>query len=73
MAYEVTVETLGPRTLAALHRRVAMYDIGKEFRPALDTVWASSITIRARRSCRSTSASSDDPAKLETTIQYLLR
>jgi hypothetical protein len=40
MAYEVTVETLGPRTLAAVRRRVAMNDIGRGFRPALDKVWA---------------------------------
>jgi effector-binding domain-containing protein len=40
MAYAVTVETLGPRTLAAVRRRVATNDIGKEFRPALDVVWA---------------------------------
>ena len=40
MAYEVTVETLRPRTLAAVSRRVAMNDVGKEFKPALDQVWA---------------------------------
>ena len=40
MAYEVNVETLGPRTLAAVRRRVAMNDVGREFRPALDRVWA---------------------------------
>lgn len=40
MAYEVTVETLRPRTLAAVRRRVAMNDIGREFKPALDKVWA---------------------------------
>jgi effector-binding domain-containing protein len=40
MAHEVTVETLRPRTLAAVRRRVAMNEIGKEFKPALDTVWA---------------------------------
>lgn len=40
MAYEVTVETLRPRTLAAVRRRVAMNAVGKEFKPALDQVWA---------------------------------
>lgn len=40
MAYEVTVETLGPRTLAAVHRRVARGAVGREFGPALDKVWA---------------------------------
>src|SRR5262249_47482033 len=40
MTYEVTVETLGTRTLAAVRRRIAMNNIAKEFRPALDRVWA---------------------------------
>jgi len=40
MTYEVTVETLGTRTLAAVRRRVPMNNIAKEFRPALDRVWA---------------------------------
>ena len=40
MAYDVVVETLVPRTLAAVRRRVAMNDIGREFKPALDKVWA---------------------------------
>lgn len=40
MAYEITVETLAPRTLAAVRRRVAMTGIGAAFKPALDQVWA---------------------------------
>jgi len=40
MGYEVSVETLVPRTLAAVRRRVAMNDVGREFKPALDQVWA---------------------------------
>src|SRR5579863_4851990 len=40
MSYEVTVQTLTPRILAAVRRRVAVKDISTAFRPALDRVWA---------------------------------
>jgi effector-binding domain-containing protein len=40
MAYQVKVETLSPRILAAVRRRVAMGDVPKAFKPALDQVWA---------------------------------
>lgn len=40
MAYDVKVETLAPRILAAVQRRVAIKDISTTFKPALDTVWA---------------------------------
>ena|SRR5579859_2179034 len=40
MAYDVKVETLAPRILAAVRRRVAVTDISTAFKPALDTVWA---------------------------------
>jgi len=40
MAYEVKVETLSPRILAAVRRRVAIKDISTAFKPALDAVWA---------------------------------
>ena len=40
MAYIVTVETVQPRILAAVRKRVAMDRITQEFRPALDKVWA---------------------------------
>jgi effector-binding domain-containing protein len=40
MTYEVKVQTLSPRILAAVHRRVAIGDIPKAFKPALDNVWA---------------------------------
>jgi effector-binding domain-containing protein len=40
MAYEVNVQTLRPRILAAVRRRVAMKDIPTAFKPALDIVWA---------------------------------
>src|SRR5262249_14657536 len=40
MAYEVKVQTLSPRTLAAVRRRVAIKDIATAFKPALDSVWA---------------------------------
>lgn len=68
MAYDVKVETLTPRILAAVRSRVAIKDISTAFKPALDTVWAflgrrpglrsdghnvfSTIT-RVRRSCQS--------------------
>lgn len=40
MAYDVTLETLRPRLLAAVRRRVAIGRVGAEVRPALDVVWA---------------------------------
>jgi effector-binding domain-containing protein len=40
MAYQVKVETLTPRILAAVRRRVAIGDISTAFKPALDSVWA---------------------------------
>ena len=40
MAYIVTVETVQPRILAVVRKRVAMDRIAQEFRPALDKVWA---------------------------------
>jgi effector-binding domain-containing protein len=40
MTYEVKIETLSPRILAAVRRRVAMKDVPTAFRPALDSVWA---------------------------------
>ena len=40
MTYEVGIEKLAPRILAAVRRRVTIKDIGKEFKPALDKVWA---------------------------------
>jgi len=39
MTYEVTIQTLAPRILAAVRRRVPMQDISTVFKPALDTVW----------------------------------
>ena len=40
MNYQVTIESVQPRILAAVRRRVAMTEIANEFRPALDKVWA---------------------------------
>ena len=40
MTYEVKLQTLSPRILAAVHRRVAIKDISTAFKPALDLVWA---------------------------------
>jgi effector-binding domain-containing protein len=40
MTYGVTLETLRPRLLAAVRRRVAIGRVGVEVRPALDIVWA---------------------------------
>src|SRR5215470_4590238 len=40
MTYEVKVQTLSPRILAAVRRRVAIKDIPTAFKPALDSVWA---------------------------------
>jgi effector-binding domain-containing protein len=40
MAYEVKVQMLSPRILAAVRQRVAITDIATAFKPALDKVWA---------------------------------
>ena len=40
MTYEVKVQTLSPRVLAAVRQRVAIKDISTAFKPALDSVWA---------------------------------
>lgn len=40
MTYQVKVETLSPRILAAVRQRVAIKDIPAAFKPALDSVWA---------------------------------
>lgn len=40
MTYLVKVQTLSPRILAAVRRRVAIKDIPTVFKPALDSVWA---------------------------------
>ncbi len=40
MTYDVQVQTLSPRILAAVHRRVAIKDVSTAFKPALDSVWA---------------------------------
>src|SRR5438105_14890038 len=40
MSYQIKVETLSPRVLAAVRRRVAPKDVPVAFKPALDKVWA---------------------------------
>src|SRR4029453_261833 len=40
MSYEVKIQTLSPRILAAVRRRVAIKDIPTAFKPALDKGWA---------------------------------
>ncbi len=40
MSYHVRLQTLAPRVLAAVRRRVAIRDISIAFKPALDSVWA---------------------------------
>jgi effector-binding domain-containing protein len=40
MAYEVKLQMLAPRILAAMRLRVAIKDIPVAFKPALDSVWA---------------------------------
>ena len=40
MNYEIKIEHLSPRILAAVRKRVAPRDVPKEFKPALDKVWA---------------------------------
>src|SRR3954451_13117946 len=40
MTYEVKIQMLSPRILAAVRRRVAMKDIPRALKPALDSVWA---------------------------------
>ena len=39
MTYEVKIQTVSPRILAAVRRRVAIKDIPTAFKPALDSVW----------------------------------
>ncbi len=39
MTYQVKVQTLSPRILAAVRRSVAIKDIPTAFKPALDSVW----------------------------------
>jgi effector-binding domain-containing protein len=40
VTYEVKIETLSPRILAAVRRRIAPKDVSSAFKPALDQVWA---------------------------------
>ena len=40
MAYQVNIETLSPRILAAIRRRVAPKDVAASWREPLDKVWA---------------------------------
>jgi effector-binding domain-containing protein len=40
ITYEVKVQTVAPRILAAVRRRVAITEISTAFKPALDSVWA---------------------------------
>ena len=40
MTYAVDLQTLTPRVLAAVRRRVAIKEISTAFKPALDSVWA---------------------------------
>ena len=40
MPYQVKVETLSPRILAAVRKRVVIGEVAKAFKPALDQVWA---------------------------------
>ncbi len=40
MAYEVTVETVTARSLAAVRRRVRIGEVSAAWKPALDQVWA---------------------------------
>ena len=40
MTYQVKVETLSPRILAAVRKRVAAGNVPAAFKPALDQVWA---------------------------------
>ena len=40
MTYAVTIETVPPRILAAVRRRVRTGEVPRAFRPALDQVWA---------------------------------
>ena len=49
MTYQVKLETLSPRILEAVRRRVAIKDIPAAFKPALDSVWA---FLRKRRGLR---------------------
>ena len=49
MASEVTLESLQPRILAAVRRRVAIGQVGSAFKPALDQVWS---FLRSHRGLR---------------------
>jgi len=40
MAYDVVLERVQPRPLAAVHARVPVGQVGTAWRPALDNVWA---------------------------------
>jgi effector-binding domain-containing protein len=40
MTYEIKIETLSPKILAAVRRRVAMKDVPTAFKAPLDKVWA---------------------------------
>lgn len=40
MSYDVHIEQISPRILAAVRRDVAMGDVPNAFKPALDLVWA---------------------------------
>ncbi|MBV8176893.1 MAG: GyrI-like domain-containing protein [Verrucomicrobia bacterium] len=40
MGLSVTVQTVSPRLIAAVRRKVAVGDVGATWRPALDQVWA---------------------------------
>ena len=40
MTYDVRLQTISPRILASVRRRVAMKDVPTAFKPALDSVWA---------------------------------
>ena len=49
MAYDVKLETISPRILAAVRRRVPIKDISTAFKPALDNVWSFLKTHRGLR------------------------
>jgi effector-binding domain-containing protein len=40
MRYEIVVEDVAARPMAAVHRSVAVGEVGSAWRPALDKVWA---------------------------------
>src|SRR6185436_333982 len=39
MIYEVKIQTISPRILAAVRRELAPKDVSRAFKPALDKVW----------------------------------